>query len=62
MAIQERSLGSSEGVTGGNELCPGGDLNPHVLTDTGPSNLRGCHYTTWAGDIILSNFDEREDR
>jgi hypothetical protein len=56
-------MGASEGViVVGNDLCPGGDLNPHVLTDTGPSNLRGCHYTTWARDTILSNSTRREDR
>ena len=29
-------------------------MNPHVLSDTSPSNSRGCRYTTWARDLILS--------
>ncbi len=28
-------------------------MNPHVLSDTSPSNSRGCRYTTWARDTIL---------
>lgn len=28
-------------------------MNPHVLSDTSPSNSRGCRYTTWARDLIL---------
>jgi hypothetical protein len=32
-------------------------LNPHVLSDTSPSNSRGCRYTTWARDLILRAAD-----
>ena len=28
-------------------------MNPHVLSDTSPSNSRGYRYTTWARDLIL---------
>ena len=29
-------------------------MNPHVLSDTSPSNSRGYHYTTWAGALIVA--------
>ena len=28
-------------------------MNPHVLSDTSPSNSRGYRYTTWARGLIL---------